>query len=304
MGILYILSKPKSTITDIVSKYSINSIFSSQGMCYPPVGTTFRRDRLRKLAVRKVDHKSAYFTKNNASKMLYIPKNYTNLDEFIENSRAAIMSRRLIRNSHSIPTIFRNPPYEDMVRPSCDGLWMEFGVYRGKTLTQIAKWKNLFCGKRSQPVYGFDTFNGSPTDWRFGDTRGNFSRFNKTKHSVPSNVELVAGLFIDTLPDQLLLFDREYRCHTPASFVHIDCDMYDGARDVLFLLGSRFVSGTILVFDKLFNYPGYERHAIKALFEFLSGSNLRLIPVGSSDYIELHPVYDTDIQSFAFVIDL
>jgi hypothetical protein len=63
------------------------------------------------------------------------------------------------------------------------------------------------------------------------------------------------------------------------------------------------VSGSILVFDELFNYPGYEKHEIKVLFEFLAGSNLRLIPVGSSTTIELNPTHDTYTQSFAFVVE-
>ncbi|CAF4760867.1 unnamed protein product, partial [Rotaria sp. Silwood2] len=111
------------------------------------------------------------------------------------------------------------------------------------------------------------------------------------------------GLFIDTLPIQLRIIDRKQQCRTPVSFVHIDCDIYDGARDILFLLGSRFVPGTILVFDELFNYPSYEKHEIKALFEFLSGSNLRLRAFGTSDNIELKPHKDLNVQSFAFATD-
>ncbi|CAF4217674.1 unnamed protein product, partial [Rotaria sp. Silwood2] len=160
---------------------------------------------------------------------------------------------------------FRNPPYKDIVKPYCDGLWMEFGVFRGGSISHIAKWKTTFC--------------------------------------VPSNVVLVKGLFIDTLPIQLRIIDRKQQCRTPVSFVHIDCDIYDGARDILFLLGSRFVPGTILVFDELFNYPSYEKHEIKALFEFLSGSNLRLRAFGTSDNIELKPHKDLNVQSFAFATD-
>jgi len=76
---------------------------------------------------------------------------------------------------------------------------------------------------------------------------------------VPDNTVLVKGLFIDTLPGQLRTIDRQYKCHTPVSFVHIDCDIYDGARDVLFLLSNRFVKGSIIVFDELFNYPDFEK---------------------------------------------
>ncbi|CAF5219995.1 unnamed protein product, partial [Rotaria magnacalcarata] len=190
-----------------------------------------------------------------------------------------------------------------MVKPSCDGLWMEFGVFRGSSLSKIAKWKSVYCGNESGLVYGFDTFSGLPTNWRPGFDRGTFVVPNGTQILLPSNVKLVKGLFIDTLPTQLRILDRKYQCTTPVSFVHIDCDIYDGARDVLFLLGSRFVPGTIIIFDELFNYPNYEAHEIKALFEFLSGSNLRLIPLGTGGTIELKPVQDTSIQSFAFVTD-
>ncbi|UJR18904.1 hypothetical protein I4U23_022032 [Adineta vaga] len=166
--------------------------------------------------------------------------------EFITNTRTALMSRRLTPGTHSIQILFHNPPLKDIVRPSCNGLWMEFGVFRGATLTSIANWRRVFCGDNSQPVYGFDTFSGLPTNWRPGYGAGSFSIPNGSVVSVPSNVVLVKGLFIDTLPTQLRLIDREYQCHTPVSFVHIDCDIYDGARDVLFLLGSRLVSGSIL----------------------------------------------------------
>ena len=180
---------------------------------------------------------------------------------------------------------------------------MEFGVFTGDSITQTANWKTVFCGT-TQPVYGFDTFTGLPTDWRPGYTAGAFNVPNGTSISAPSNVVLVKGLFIDTLPDLLRLIDREHQCHTPVSFLHIDCDMYDGARDVLFLLGSRLRTGSIIIFDELFNYPGYEKHEIKALYEFLAGSNLRLIPLGASIDIDLNTTYDKHPQSFGFVVDL
>ncbi len=159
----------------------------------------------------------------------YISQNYSNLTEFIENTRTALMSRRLIPGTHSIQIIFHNPPFNDMIRPSCNGLWMEFGVFRGGTLTSLANWKRVFCVDNNQPIYGFDTFSGLPTNWRPGYSVGSFNILNGTAISVPSNVILVKGLFIDTLPAQLRLIDREYQCHTPVSFIHIDCDIYDGA---------------------------------------------------------------------------
>jgi hypothetical protein len=241
---------------------------------------------------------------SDASKIVYLSKNYSTLAEFIKICYTGLMSRRLTPGSHSIQIMFNNPPFKHIVRPSCDGLWMEFGVFRGATLTKMANWKATFCGPNSQPVYGFDTFTGLPTNWRPGFGANAFSIPNGTSISVPSNVVLVKGLFIDTLPTQLRLIDHEHQCNTPVSFVHIDCDIYDGTRDVFYLLGSRLRTGSIIVFDELFNYPGYEKHEIKALYEFVTVSNIRLIPVGSSVDIDLNTAHDKYTQSFAFVVDL
>ena len=273
-------------------------------LCRAPDGSKFRRNSLRELSPATASNVSAYATESDALKWDPITRNYSNLSEFIQVTRAAFMSRKLLPNTHSISRIFRDPPHKDMILPSCDGLWMEFGVFQGQTLSHVARWKTKFCGERNSRVFGFDTFSGLPTDWRAGYSKGAFNINNKAAISVPNNAVLVQGLFIDSLPIQLLRFDREHECHTPVSFVHIDCDIYDGARDVLFLLAHRLVPGSIIVFDELFNYPGFEKHEIKALFELLSGYNLRVTPLGAGDHIVANPTADTYSQSFGLVVDI
>ena len=192
-----------------------------------------------------------------------------------------------------------------MVVPFCDGLWLEFGVFRGHTLGLISKWKNQYCGANgSLPVHGFDTFEGLPTNWRPGYPAGAFSA-GGPNIAVPENARLVKGLFIDTLPGFLRQMDNTTGSHTPVSFVHVDCDIYEGTRDVFFLLQNRLVKGTIIIFDELFNYPEYEKHEIKALYELLSGARIRLIPLGSSINIDLQVTQDAapTSQSFGFVVD-
>ncbi len=226
LHIIYILS---STMLNTTMDYSMVRISSSEVRCHPSNSSSFSRDQLKERILTTMNNRSAYVNESDVSRVIYISQNYSNLTEFITNTRTALMSRRLIPGTHSIQIIFHNPPFKDMIRPSCNGLWMEFGVFRGATLTNIANWKRVFCGDNNQPVYGFDTFSGLPTDWRPGYAVGSFSIPNGTALSVPSNVILVKGLFIDTLPAQLRLIDREYQCHTPVSFIHIDCDIYDGA---------------------------------------------------------------------------
>jgi hypothetical protein len=302
LPISYTVYTRTNTLLKLTSDYSMIYKSSLDVMCHPPNGSSFRRNALKKLIITTTNNRSAYVNESDAETVTFISQNYSILGEFINNTRAALKSRRLVPGINSIPIIFHNPPFKDMVRPYCDGLWMEFGVFHGTTLTQIANWKKKFCNDTNQPVYGFDTFSGLPTNWRPGFGAGTFNIPSGTVLSVPSNTVLVKGLFIDTLPTQLRLIDQKFKCNTPVSFIHIDCDIYDGARDVLFLLGSRLVSGSILVFDELFNYPGYEKHEIKALFELLAGFNLQLIPVGSSTEIQLNPTQDVLTQSFAFVV--
>ncbi|MBC8506227.1 MAG: class I SAM-dependent methyltransferase [Chloroflexi bacterium] len=138
-----------------------------------------------------------------------------------------------------------------------DGLWMEFGVFKGRSLNLIAK--NI-----DQIVYGFDSFDGLPEDWQIMDKQlakaGTFSLSDIPK--VNENVELVVGLFQESLPAFLKKHSK------PAAFVHIDCDLYSSARYVLSLLN--FQPGTIILFDEYYNYPGWREGEYKAFQEFLA----------------------------------
>ena len=270
--------------------------------CHSLIGRPFHEKTLRLLHYASSNTSSAYQTIEEARRNKPISSNYSNLTEFILVIREALLSRRLAHQGPMIPIIFHDPPFNDMVKPSCDGLWMEFGVFKGRSLTHAAKWKARYCGTDSDPIYGFDTFSGLPTDWRPGFGRGTFRLNEHNLPETPPNSILVKGLFIDTLPNYLRSMDVQYGCRTPVAYLHIDCDIYDGARDVLFLVGSRLVPGSIIIFDELFNYPTYEKHEIKAFYEFMASSRLLLIPIGSATEIRLDVVKQSPIQSFAFVV--
>ena len=66
------------------------------------------------------------------------------------------------------------------------------------------------------PIYGFDSFEGLPEDWRTGYGKG---AFRGALPEVPGHVTLVKGLFGATLPGFLQEHGEE------VSFVHIDCDL-------------------------------------------------------------------------------
>lgn len=136
-----------------------------------------------------------------------------------------------------------------------DGLWMEFGVYRGVSI-------NYFSTKTEKIIYGFDSFEGLPEFWRDGFEKGCFA-VNKLP-KVKNNVELVKGWFDETLPYFL------ERHESTIAFLHVDCDLYSSTKIIFDLCAEKVRPGTVIVFDEYFNYPGWESGEFKAFQEFIS----------------------------------
>lgn len=140
------------------------------------------------------------------------------------------------------------------------GLWLEFGVFKGHSLNKIAA-----C--TTATVYGFDSFQGLPEDWRSNYPKGRF--VVEELPSVKSNVQLCPGWFDATLPK----FCNEHE--EPAAFVHIDCDLYGSTKTVLEGLSNKMQPGTIICFDEIKDYPGFEEHELKAWVEFVNAHNVQ-----------------------------
>lgn len=139
------------------------------------------------------------------------------------------------------------------------GLWLEFGVYSGRTISNLAS-------KTTKPVFGFDSWQGLPEPWlndcglpRF--KKGDFATV-KPK-DLPDNVVLISGWFADTVPKFCELIDE------PISLIHIDCDLYSSTKTIFNNFKDRFQDGTILLFDEFINYDGWEFHEFKAFREFV-----------------------------------
>jgi hypothetical protein len=152
------------------------------------------------------------------------------------------------------------------------GLWLEFGVYKGNDLKQIARY-------HKGEVYGFDSFEGLPEDWTHFQRKGRFSLEGGLPGHLPRNAKLVQGWFDQTLPG----FLDEHR--EPIAFLHIDSDLYSSAKTVLHLVRDRLRRGTIIQFDDFVNYPGWQDGEQKAFQEFveLSGLEYEYIGFASSD---------------------
>jgi hypothetical protein len=196
------------------------------------------------------------------------------LNEIISNIETRIRNSSVI-----LPQLSdHHKTYFDRVIPLIknDGLWLELGVYRGRSIQTISR-------KTTNQVYGFDTFTGLPEHWNAENPKGCYSvgggippgaiigsnqsmyEATPTIHYEPwnSNVTLIKGLIQDTLPDFL-------KNHTEnVAFLHIDTDIYSACSFALTILKDRIVNGTIICFDELLDYPEYKDHELKAFAEFI-----------------------------------
>jgi len=151
----------------------------------------------------------------------------------------------------------------------CDGLFAEFGVWKGVGVNLFAK----VLGQENV-IWGFDSFEGLEEDWTGHAKGGQAGRFslNGVLPQVEPNVRLVKGWVQDTVPEWLV--------EHPAQnivFAHLDLDTYTPTRFVLEALRPRLVSGTVLLFDELYGYPGWRRHEWRAVQECLPDDCYRFI---------------------------
>ena len=140
----------------------------------------------------------------------------------------------------------------------CPGLFLEFGVGRGKSMRWIAT-------ETQRTVHGFDSFEGIPEYWN-GNPAGTFARSKLPK--VPDNVELHVGMFDESI-DKFTAHNTD-----PIAFLHVDCDLYSSTRTVFEQLGNRLQPDAIVLFDEYFNFPRWQDSEFKAFQEFVARSGV------------------------------
>lgn len=165
----------------------------------------------------------------------------------------ATFVQREMRMAKTFPHPHATLEYALSLAPT-GGLALEFGVYSGTTLKIIAR-------ARDGEVYGFDSFEGLPENWRAGFDTGAFDV--TTPPDVPG-AELVVGWFDDTLPGFLGAHPGQ------VDFLHIDSDLYRSAATVLEHVGPRLGPDSVVVFDEFFNYSGWRDHEARAWQEYVA----------------------------------
>merc|ERR1712150_35443 len=172
----------------------------------------------------------------------------------------------------------------DLVIHKENSMWLEFGVFQGRTINQVAKYAQ-YMKPEGEKIYGFDSFEGLPEDWSIGvvgssnaDDRimsGKTFDLQGRLPPVEENVELIKGWFDDTLPKFLEKYESNLvengsdRSDMKIGLLHVDCDIYSSTKTIFTLLQPYILPGTVIVFDELVNYPTFKSHEIKAFFELL-----------------------------------
>ena len=155
----------------------------------------------------------------------------------------------------------------------------EFGVFQGRSLRILAE------ELPNRAISGLDSFRGLPQPWVRSDSSvyqtGHFS-LTEQPTGFPANVRLYPGFFADSLPVWIDSLDG------PLALIHIDADLYESAREVLFGLNAHIAPGTVIVFDELCDwresgvYPKWPEGEWKALTEWMQacGRKVRALSRG------------------------
>jgi predicted O-methyltransferase YrrM len=149
-----------------------------------------------------------------------------------------------------------------------DGLYLEFGVYKGASINYIAK--NV---SQTITIYGFDAFTGLPNFWRPGYGKGLFD-LGGNLPKVASNVSLQRGWFNETLP----AFINKHK--QSIAFIHIDCDLYSSTKTIFNELSDCILPGCIIVFDEYLNHPGWQENEFRAFQEFIQDTGRKYEYIG------------------------
>ena len=189
----------------------------------------------------------------------YVEEQINNCYEnFKEHFKTSLFLETQILREHSIKKAIRND--ENLKKT-----YIEFGVFSGSSINFFSKFL------KQKEIYGFDSFEGLKEDW-IGTSviKGTFD-LNKKIPKLEKIVIPIQGWIEQTLPN----FLEEKR--PQINFMHIDVDTYETSKLILNLTKSFLEKGSIIVFDELYNFPGWQMGEYKALIEVFKKDQFKFI---------------------------
>lgn len=142
--------------------------------------------------------------------------------------------------------------------------YLEFGVWRGTTINLLSNYV--------KEIYGFDSFEGLKEDWvgAINKPKGTFS-LNKVLPKLNKNVIPIKGWIQDTLP--VFLAEKKPKI----TFMHIDVDTYETTKFILENTKPFLQKNAIILFDELYNFPGWDVGEYKALQEVFNENDYKFL---------------------------
>ncbi len=134
--------------------------------------------------------------------------------------------------------------------------YLEFGVFQGTSINQSSKIL------KDKIIYGFDSFEGLHDDWKGDAWPNGYFNLNKKIPKLNNNVKLEVGLVQKTLPE----FLSKHK-NLLVNYIHLDLDTYPSTKFVLNLIKPYLKDKCILIFDELYDFPGWKVGEYKALTE-------------------------------------
>lgn len=151
-----------------------------------------------------------------------------------------------------------------------DVSYLEFGVFSGGSIN--------FFSKYVPTIYGFDAFEGLREDWQGYDVqKGHFDLGGKIPR-LNKNVIPVVGWVQDTL--EKFLNEKKPKIN----FVHMDLDTYPSSKYVLEKIKPFLIKGSIILFDEIYNYAGWEAGEYKALKEVFNDNEYKFIAFAKDNH--------------------
>ena len=146
--------------------------------------------------------------------------------------------------------------------------YLEFGVFNGTSIN--------FFSNFVHEIYGFDSFEGLNEDWigNLGFSKGHFDLKNKLP-KVNANVNLIQGKVQDTLDN--FIEAKIILNNLKINFIHMDLDTYESSLFVLKKIKPYLVKNSIILFDQLHNFEGWDTGELKALNEVFDDNEYNYI---------------------------
>ena len=183
-----------------------------------------------------------------------IKKCYEHFRDYLKN--AVLLNSDKIRD-HAINSAKENDNDPDFI-------YIEFGVFSGTSI-------NFFSNKIKKNIYGFDSFEGLKEDW-LGTTvqKGTFD-LKKKIPKLNTNVIPIVGWIQDTLPK--FLNEKQPKI----CFIHMDVDTYESSKFILEKIKPFLTNNSIILFDEIYNFEGWDVGEYKALKEVFNDDEFRFI---------------------------